>query len=291
VFGIPALYVDRDTGRRLRGLAASHPRTRLTLVSKETEKETTDSLVAILPGDDSTDEVMLVSTHTDGQNAFEENGGVALLEIARYFSALRARHPGRRLKRTLVFSAFSGHFGPTLPQAQGFVDRHPDLVKRAAACLTVEHFGATEWLDDARAYYPTNQNELASIWHSQTAIAAILVETMRDNDLRRTSALRPAGDYMLAVGGPYHKAGIPTLSYIAGPNYLLAVDPRPRHGHIDKLDPVRFHRELVWCIDTLQRWDGTSKAVLATGDTTVFQNDGGADSGDGPGPQPRSTTG
>jgi hypothetical protein len=152
IFPVPALYVDRDTGAGLRRVAQSTPQTRLTLTAEVSPHTASDSLVGIMPGDGSTDEVLILNTHTDGQNAFEENGGVALTAIARYFQALG---PKAR-KRTLVFSAFTGHFGPGLPQAQGFIDNHPDLIKRAAASVTVEHFGATEWLDNARGYYPTD---------------------------------------------------------------------------------------------------------------------------------------
>ena len=268
-FDIPALYVDRDTGQRLRGLAAGTPKARLTLVADQEPNAPSDSLVGVMPGDGSTDEVVIVNTHTDGQNAFEENGGIALLAVARYFASL-----GRRARRrTLVFSAFTGHFGPGLPQSQGFVDRHPDLIKRAAASVTVEHFGATEWLDDARGYHPTGLAEQGAIWHSQTAIAVPTVETMRADDFKRSSALRPAGDYMIAVGGPFHKAGVPSLSYIAGPNYLVALDP---NDHLDKLDANMFRRELVWLVDILQRLDKLPKEALAAGDTTVWANDGGA---------------
>jgi hypothetical protein len=222
-----------------------------------------------MPGDGSTDEVLILNTHTDGQNAFEENGGIALTAVARYFARL-----GRAArKRTLVFSAFTGHFGPGLPQAQGFVDRHPDLIGRAAASLTVEHFGATEWLDDARGYHPTGVAELGAIWHSQTVIAVPTVQTMIDDNFKRTSALRPAGDYMVAVGGPFHKAGVPTLSYIAGPNYLVSLAP---DDHIGKLDARMFQRELVWTVDILQRLDKLPKSALQAGDTTVWAHDNGA---------------
>jgi hypothetical protein len=268
-FSIPALYVDRDTGTRLRKLAAATPRARLTLTASVAPKTPSDSLVGIMPGDGSTDEVLILNTHTDGQNAFEENGGIALTAVARYFARL-----GRAArKRTLVFSAFTGHFGPGLPQSQGFVDRHPDLIARAAASLTVEHFGATEWLDDARGYYATGLAELGAIWHSQTAIAVPTVQTMIDDNFKRTSALRPAGDYMVAVGGPFHKAGVPTLSYIAGPNYLVALAP---DDHIGKLDARLFQRELVWTVDILQRLDKLPKAALQAGDTSVWAHDNGA---------------
>jgi hypothetical protein len=269
IFDIPALYVDRDTGTRLRKLAGSTPKTRLTLTADVDPKATSDSLVGLMPGDGSTDEVLILNTHTDGQNAFEENGGIALLDMARYFQAL-----GRKArKRTLVFSAFTGHFGPGLPQTQGLVDNHPDLIKRAAASVTVEHFGATEWLDDGHGYHGTGLPEQGAIWHSQTPIVVPTIETMRADDFKRSSALRPAGDYMIAVGGPLHKAGVPSLSYIAGPNYLVALDA---NDHLDKLDAAMFRKELIWTADIVQRLDKLPKQALAAGDTTVWANDGGA---------------
>ncbi|HEV3127688.1 MAG TPA: hypothetical protein VGY32_01825 [Solirubrobacteraceae bacterium] len=268
-FKIPAVYVDRNTGARLRKLAQGTPRVNLTLTAQVSPNSPSDSLVGIMPGDGSTDEVLILNTHTDGQNAFEENGGIALTALARYFAALGPK--ARR--RTLVFSAFTGHFGPSLPQSQGFVDNHPDLIKRAAASVTVEHFGATEWLDNARGYYASGLAETGAAWHSQTGIAVPLVESIRANSFQRTSALRPIGDYMVAVGGPFHKAGVPTVSYIAGPNYLVSLHP---NDHLDKLDTQRFALELRWFADLIQRLDQLPKAALQAGDTTVWGQDGGA---------------
>ena len=267
-FTVPALYIDRDTGARLRRLAAGTPKARLTLVADVTPKCPSDSLVGIMPGDGSTDEVVILNTHTDGQNAFEENGAVALTAIARYYQAL-----GRRARRrTLVFSAFTGHFGPSLPQTQGLVDNHPDLIARAAASVTVEHFGATEWIDDALGYRPTGLPETGAAWHSQAGIAAPLVESMNATQFDRTSALRPIGDYMVAVGGPLHKAGVPTVSYIAGPNYLVDLDP---HDHLDKLDTRHFANQMQWLADLTHRLDLLPKAALQAGDTTVWSKDQG----------------
>ena len=266
-FSVPAVYVDRDTGARLRALARGTPKVNLVLTAEVSPKAPSDSLVGIMPGDGSTDEVVILNTHTDGQNAFEENGGIALTAMARYFEAL-----GRAArKRTLVFSAFTGHFGPSLPQAQGFVDNHPDLIKRAAASVTVEHFGATEWLDNARGYHPTGQMEIGAAWHSQSGIAVPLVESLRANGFYRTSALRPIGDYMVAVGGPFHRAGVPTISYIAGPNYLVDLDP---NNHLDKLDTKWFATELRWFADIIQRLDSIPKAALQAGDAAVYANGG-----------------
>jgi len=262
---LPAVIVDRDTGRRLRAVAAGTPQARLTLQAQVTPNTPSDSLVAILPGSGASDELMIVNTHTDGMNAYEENAGIALVALAKYFAGLPA---SRRLSRTLVFSAVTGHFGPGLPQTQGFIDRHPDLVKRAAASLTVEHFGSSEWIDDlAHGYHPSGRVEPGAIFHSQTPIAATGIESLQALNLYRTEMLRPAGDTFFGVGASLHSAGIPSIAYIAGPNYLLSFADG---GHLDKLDGRRFHREVLWSADLLTRLDQVPANVLNAGDTVLL---------------------
>jgi hypothetical protein len=265
IHGMPGLLVGRDTGDALRRAAQDLPKTRLTLVAS-TEETSTDQLVGILPGDGSTDEVMILNSHTDGMNAFQENGGIGLVWLARYFSRLPRK---RRLGRTLVFSAVSGHFtGPALPQTRGFIDRHPDLVERAAASFTIEHLGCSEWTDDARGYYPTGRNDMFVIWHSQTGIAGPVVESMIANDLRHSIALRPAGDYMIAVGTAFHAMGIPTVSSIVAPNYFVSWADG---GHLDKFMPERAELEVRWAADLITRLDSIPAAQLAAGDSAVLR--------------------
>jgi hypothetical protein len=265
---LPALIVDRDTGTKLRQRAAAHPRARLTLRAQVNPGTASDSLVAILPGDGSSDELIVVNTHTDGMNAFEENAGIALVALAEYF----ASQPAAARKRTLVFSAVTGHFGPGLPQTQGFIDRHPDLVKRAAASLTIEHFGATEWIDDlARGYHATGQIELGAIFHSQTPIAAVGIESVRAADLVRTELLRPIGDTFFGVGASLDTAGVPSIAFIAGPNCLLSFADG---GHLDKFDGRRMHRELAWSADLVARLDKVPAQVLAAGDSALLSGVG-----------------
>jgi hypothetical protein len=268
ISGLPALLLDRDAGARLRHYASSNPKARLVLTASVFDTST-DQLVGILPGDGSTDELMVVNTHTDGMNAFEENGGVALVHLARYFSRLPK---SRRLKRSLVFSAVSGHFaGPALPQTRGFIDRHPDLVARAAASLTVEHLGCSEWLDDARGFHPVpGRPDMFVIWHSQTAgIAPAVVDSMVSNDLRHSRALRPAGDYMIAVGTAFNESGVPTVSSIVAPQYMVSW---AEHGHLAKFMPDRAAREVRWAADLLTRFDSIPAAQLAAGDSAALRS-------------------
>jgi hypothetical protein len=267
ITGLPGLLLDRDTGARLRRHARDLPKARLTLTAS-VKQTSTSQLVGILPGDGSTDELMVLNTHTDGMNAFEENGGVGLVHLARYFSRLPR---GRRPKRSLVFSAVAGHFaGPALPQTRGFIDRHPDLVARAAASVTIEHLGASEWLDDARGYHPTGRPDMFVIWHSQTAgIAGAVVDSMKANDLVHSRALRPAGDYMIGVGTAFNESGVPTVSSIVAPNYMVSWAD---DGHFGKFMPARAAQEVRWAADLITRFDSLPAAQLAAGDSALLRS-------------------
>jgi hypothetical protein len=262
---LPALIVDRETGARLRRAAAGVPKVRLVLEAT-LRRTSSDSLVATLPGNGSTDELLIVNTHTDGQNAFEENGGIACVELAR-----RAKALGRsRRDRTLVFCCSTGHFsGGGQPQTQGFIDDHPELIARAAAALTIEHFGAREWLDDARGYHPTGQIEIGAIFHSQTGIVPPAIASLKSADLRRTELLRPAAVTFFGVGAALHEKGVPSVAFIAGPNCLLALEGT--EGHLDKLDGRRFAREVRWSADLLDRLDRLPAAQLAAGDSAALR--------------------
>jgi hypothetical protein len=266
ITGLPGFLIDRDTSARLRGYAQALPNARMTLTAS-LANTSTSQLVGILPGSSSTNEVMILNTHTDGMNAFEENGGVGLVALARYFSRLPR---SRRLNRTLVFSAVAGHFaGPALPQTRGFIDRHPDLVKRAAASVTLEHLGASEWLDDAHGYHPTGEPDMFVIWHSQTAgITGAVVDSMSANDLRHSRALRPAGDYMIGVGTAFNESGVPTVSSIVAPNYMVSWADG---GHLDKFMPARAAREVRWAADLVTRFDSMPASQLAAGDSTALR--------------------
>lgn len=249
----PGVLVDRIVGNQLRLQAVFRSNACLTLAATVEHNATSDSLVAILPG--SSAENVIINTHTDGQNAFEENGAAACIALARYFAA----KPIGQRPRTLVFSCVTGHMVAGLPQAQGFVDAHPDLVARSVASLTIEHFGATEWLDSPiYGYRATGNPEMAAIFHTggllETAIAAV-----KETDLRRTLVLKPIFGVFFGVGYPLAQAGIPTLAYISGPEYLVAIAP---DGHLSKFDKKRMRRELQWCVNVLHKIEGMTAAQL-----------------------------
>jgi hypothetical protein len=256
---LPALYVDRDTGAALRQQAAGRPSTRLTLTATRGDSPT-QAITAVLPGQ--SEEAIIFNTHTDGQGFVEENGGVAFTQLARYFASLPAR---RRLKRTLVFAAWPGHMVGDLPQTQGWIDDHPDLVGRAACALTVEHLGCTEWIDSAGSgYHATGEPEMLAVWTTQGEMFKQTRNAVISNNLARTALMRPPAQF--GVGAAFQSAGVPQIGAIAGPEYLLTISP---NGDLDKLDERLAARQIRWLADLATRLDTIPAATLRQGDPTL----------------------
>jgi hypothetical protein len=256
---LPALYVDRDTGQALREQAAGRPATRLTLTATRGNAPT-QAITAVLPGKSS--EVLIFNTHTDGQGFVEENGGVAFTQLARHFASLP---PAKRLTRTLVFAAWPGHMVADLPQTQGWIDDHPDLVKRAAAALTVEHLGCTEWTDSVGAgYRPTGLPEMFAVWTTQGEMFKQTRDTVIANNLARTVLMRPPAQF--GVGAAFQSSGVPQIGAIAGPEYLLTVSA---DGDLDKLDERLAARQIAWLADLARKLDPIPASSLRQGDPTL----------------------
>jgi hypothetical protein len=257
--GVPALYVDRDTGVKLRTAAAARPEARLTLTATR-QTVPTATVNAVLPGQ--SDEVIIFNTHTDGTGFVEENGGVAFVHLARYFGSLPR---SKRLRRTLVFAAWPGHFSNDLPQAGGWISVHQDIAKRAAAALTVEHLGCSEWTDStASGYHGTGRAELLAVWTTQGEMFNLTRDTVIAHDLPRTALLRPPTQF--GVGGPFQSAGIPQIGAIAGPEYLLTISPS---SDMPKLDAALASRQIAWLADLATRLDPVPAATLRQGDPTL----------------------
>jgi hypothetical protein len=256
---LPALYVDRDTGAELRGRAMGRPNARLTLTATR-KKVPTAAVTAVLPG--ASRETIIFNTHTDGQGFAEENGGVAFVQLARYFAS---RPRSKRLRRTLVFAAWPGHMAADLPQTQGWIDAHPDIVKRAAAALTVEHLGCTEWNDSIDGgYHPTGQAEAFGIWTTQGEMTNLTRDTVVEHDIPHAALLRPPVQF--GVGGAFQSSGVPQIGAIAGPEYLVTISP---NGDLDKLDAHLAARQIAWLADLTERIDKVPANLLRQGDPTL----------------------
>ena len=253
--GIPGLYVGRATFAKLKAMAAAGAKATLVLEADTFPDTPTDTIVATLPGATS-DEVIIVNTHTDGPNATEENGALGILALAKYFSKL----PKGARRRTLVFPLTTGHFaGPWVPSIRGVIEKHPDVIKKAVAAITVEHLGCREWLDDASMQYKwTGKNEWSVAITPDKAMGNAMVDALAGTQ-DRAGVVNPANGGWLGEGGSLSRAGIPTIGYIPQPNYLLA---GPADGCIGKLSAELMHDQILMFAKTIHTVDGMTAAQL-----------------------------
>lgn len=258
---IPAVVVDRDTGATLREMAIAGRVARLTL-DAPFDEAIVRNVTAVLPGE--VDETIIVNTHTDGQNAVEENGAVTLVHFARHFGSLPA---GQRLERTLVLAAWSAHMtdGSVQPQAEGWIAAHNDLVEQAVGAITIEHLGCTEWVDDpVKGYVGTGENEIYGIWTTQGPTFDLARPLVGKHDLVRHALMRPP--VQITVGGVFHDVGVPHVGGIAGPTYLLKVSDS---GEMEKLDFALMAKQEAFYADVVRAFDTADPKALRTGDPTL----------------------
>ena len=264
--GCPALWVGGAAGDRLLSLARQGGRIKLKLEAT-IEPVEVDTLYAVLPGTDPK-ETIIVNTHTDGPNACEENGPVALLALARYFAGLNQT----QRRRTMVFVLVTGHFQlPQLPvQGQAtstWLSQHRDLwaghagQRKAIAGVTVEHLGAMEWKDgdNSVGFEPAGRAELELVYTANPALDRIYVEALNERTITRTMTLRPVNDIYFGEGEPLFQAGIPTISLIAIPDYLCAAPPS---GYIEKLDQQLFYEQIETLAKVLTTLDRTPTSSI-----------------------------
>lgn len=237
----PALWVSKDTGKHLKQAALNKAKARLVLQATVTPQDSSDTIYAVLPGTNK-EETLLVNTHTDGPNACEENGGVGLLAMAKYFSRL----PLERRNRSIVFVFVTGHF--QIPQfgvhgqaTTRWLRDHPELWngegghKRAVAGITLEHLGCKEWRDDRlhQQYSYTGNIEHEFVYTANPEMDQIYLDCVKERTKVRTTTLRPKGSLYFGEGQPLYNAKIPTISLIPTPDYLCA---EAEDGFMDMLD-------------------------------------------------------
>jgi hypothetical protein len=241
---LPSLFVDRDTGTRLREVGQAGGTVRLTL-DAVVKSATSPNLIGLIPG--ASDELVMLECHTDGTNGVEDNGPEAILAMCQYL----ARLPRAALKRSILVVLSTGHFAAGDLGASAFVARHmDDLIARTAAALTIEHLGAMEWL---AGYGPgggfglTGKYELGGAFASPFPAyidrmrAALSAARVTEDRVMRPwvpvpytnptdplhSGGQPGGVSPDGVTWPgdgesfWARGGLPAANFITGPSYLL----------------------------------------------------------------------
>lgn len=241
----------------MKNLAKSGAPVKLTVDAVLEPDTPTDNVWATLPG--KTDEVIVINTHTDGCNCCEENGGLGVVALAQYFSKI----PLAQRNRTLVFLMTTGHFAHGhVRGTQDWMNTNQDVLKKTVACVTIEHLGATHWVDNAakNEYKPTGEYEWGIAYTPQPTEGEVFLKAAQGTEAKNMYALKPPGSYP-GEGAGFFRAGIPTISYIVLPQYLFVAPARGR-DLLAKLDKKRMHGEVVTMARCVAALDKMSAAEI-----------------------------
>jgi hypothetical protein len=235
-FEVPALYLDRVSGRKvkeaaLKGLAAT-----LKLLAKKEEAETF-FLSGFLPGKHygkENDEIVLLFTHTDGPNVTQENGALGMLAVIYYFSHI----PQRERPRTLLVVLDPQHYMPGRHAVDWF-ELHPKLAGKIVASMGVEHLGQLEYREKGDEFFPTGKPEVTRLFvQDNDYLIETAIKAVKEIQLPRTYVHCPprSGGRWEAMGAIALERDIPGYGFSTDMGTHWSVDAR-----IDKFD-----KNLAW---------------------------------------------
>jgi hypothetical protein len=237
----PALWVGSEDSKYLARVSG-----KATLIlrcdARTTPDARADTIVATLPGP--SDEVVFLTTQTDGPNECNENGGLGVLALATYAARLP---PGKR-KRTLVCSLPTGHYaagavadkvtGSGKPAGtRGVMNQHPEMVKKIVGHLSLEQMAAMEWtaadMQWKETGLPAPEMWLPTATDTTAMQRVFHAATVGENPKYSRSAIVESG-FAPGEGGAPRAAGLPGFGLMGAPQYFFRADPM---GVIKKLSP------------------------------------------------------
>lgn len=253
--GLPSIWVTPGVGARLIRAASGEEAATLIVEADTAADVPTRTLVAKLPGQ--SPETIILWTHTDGPNALQENGGVAILNMIRYL----AKAPRSARRRSLAVVMVEGHFAEQYLPTSAWMKEAPDLVRDAVAFVAIEHLGGAEWRSDpaANVYGPTGLHELAFAFCPSAPMQALARQAALGQSLGREAVIGTDKFAFTPAMTAWREARIPTFGYISTPNYLMADAPG---GHIDKLDPDLYYEQVKMLLRLVRALDAAPRELL-----------------------------
>src|SRR3954466_10670136 len=282
-WGVPGAFLGADQGKRLTDAidGGKHPTARL-IVRARFKHVKTPTVLATLPG--ASKQRIVIDSHTDGTNAAEDNGPVAMVAMARYFAKL----PQSCRPRTLQFAFSTAHFYQRVKspdtrdggaeQLAQKLDRDYDK-GTVSAVVVLEHLGAIDYEEVDRKTGPGSRlapSGLRAIQFIGVTPSPPLVNTVdqvvQSYDMQRTIMLQGADAPGNTVpqhcsfggeGTPYEKHLLPTVGVIAAPQSLYD----PAFG-LEGIDFGVMHGELLGFTELLNRM-GTMSQPEVSGEVDV----------------------
>jgi hypothetical protein len=217
--GLPGVYVDAATGFGLATAVRTGTATtaKLVLQANVNPNATMDNLVATIPSNSS--RTIIVSSHTDGANAVEDNGPPAIQALIDYFCKV----PQDQRPVTISVVMDGGHFAGNAG-LKHYVAANTDSISHALAEIEVEHIGALDTKQQWGKFKPTGKPAVTTITLSTLSKPPHDEALTFSNDVT-PSILAPRSILNFGASGPFTKvAGLNVIQIIVGPNYLLSTD-------------------------------------------------------------------
>ena len=214
------------------------------------------------------DESILIVTHSDGTNVLEENGHIALLEMAR--AAVSRPH-----RRNMIFVFTTGHLRiPAISQhgqaTSAWLEAHKELwmggkgQAKAVGGMVIEHLGAVEYAQDIRtgSYGPTGKPEPETLYATTPELRDVVVREWRGDPHEPIHPVKPGPVIHFGEGEPLFQRNIPAVALVTGPQYLLAEIT----GELVDVDMLRRQIDsclrLLWCFDELTAFGTVVQSTL-----------------------------
>jgi hypothetical protein len=249
LYDLPTLYLDKDTGAQV--VEAAGKSAKLRLIAK-TEHAETYQLFGYLPGADygtSADKQVLLITHTDGPSISQENGGLGIAAMVKYF----ARVPKAQRPRTLMIMFDCRHYMPGAEREftpQDYVTSHPDVYKNVIAAMGIEHLGQIEVVEEVgHPYHRTNHVEVSTVWTTNNQkLVDLAIQAIKDNKLPRVQLQVPGRKGLhggeqgpwYGLGGIARRLGVPGASTMGSMSAYWSTKAR-----LDYLDTKQFVTQIA----------------------------------------------
>lgn len=238
---VPAVYAEWDLRDRLKKAARSGEPVTLRSPGRLEENAPIRDLVAVLPASEPSDDCapeceyvgpnhervcspIVLATHSDGPNFFEENGVVALWSLAKHFAAKECR------ERDLVFAFAAAHFAREPGSMDDVYRRNRWLFERARAAVVIEHLGAKATRRDGRGKEKP-ESAIVMMTQHDTTLNRLMQETLipranADRWLRPVYWIKP-DQFRFGEGKFLEAEEVPTIGFLTNPPYLLSKE----HAH------------------------------------------------------------
>jgi len=234
---MPALWIGKREGESLRQAAREGRQATLTLTGRK-EPGTMHNVWGVLPG--RSDQVILVTSHHDApfKGASEDGAGTAQV-LAQAWAWSRV--PKQDRPKTMVFVVDAGHFYGSLG-GHAFARQHEDIMERTRILITLEHLGAKEVVEDGTRYKETGNLALTVMFTSHDpVVAAAAIKSLREQPAKSTVSI-PADFFGPAptsdASGYVLEAGVPVISWIGCPYYLLDAHDTLDKIEVSELEPI-----------------------------------------------------